>query len=74
MGVRGTINHLIVSDEHRSHSAGSALMSAMYDCFRDRNVYRVFLFCDKNHVPANRFWLQQGFKLVTREWAYELDL
>ena len=74
LGLRATINHLVVDQDHRLQGIGDALVAHALASFRASGILRVFLFVLRDQIGARRFWEKNHFVETTGEMTLERDL
>jgi ribosomal-protein-alanine acetyltransferase len=69
----GEILNLAVSASSRRQGQGHALISQLFQCFRDHSVVRVFLEVRESNSAAIAFYERLGFRLSGRRPSYYRD-
>lgn len=72
-GLKGTIEHLMVSEKYRGQGLGEKLMRHAIDVAKELGMERLFLTCEPERVVANALYQKLGFKVKETNF-YHLDL
>ena len=69
-GLKGTIEHLIISEKYRGKGLGEKLMRHAIDLAKKLHIEKLFLTCDLDRVAANSLYQKLGFKIEKNNFYF----
>ena len=72
-GLKGSIEHLLVSEKYRGKGLGQQLMQSAIDLAKELGMETLFLTCEPEREAANALYQKLGFKIKDTQF-YELKI
>ncbi len=69
-GLKGSVEHLLVSEKYRGKGLGKKLMHCAIDLAKKSGIERLFLTCEPEREAANALYQKLGFKIKETNFYY----